>query len=117
MITMGQKWMAGIRNWVRLMKHPDTPLVIWRNTHGYDLLRQVLKDRCEECDYILSSDPMKVKEIFSHKEQKTKHVCDMCSAIHHSLYGNHGLTIFNYFRNIDDEEIKDKENFNRRKNS
>jgi len=101
--------MAQLKNWVRLMKHPDTPAVVWHNVNSYDLVRSVLKDRCYACDYVLSSDAQKVKEIYVQAEQMTRHVCDMCSAIHHSLYGNHGLTNFNYFKDIDEAEKKERE--------
>jgi hypothetical protein len=105
-ITMGRKWMAKVKTWVRMAKHPDTPVVIWKNVNGYDLVREVLKERCYVCDYVLSSDSQKIKEIYIQSEQSARQVCDLCSAIHHSLYGNHGLKVFNYFRNIDEAEEK-----------
>lgn len=114
MITMGQKWVSKLRNWVRLTKHPDTPAVIWRNVNGYDLVRNVLKDRCFSCDFVVSSDAKSVKEIYVQAEQKTVPVCDICYNLHHSLYMNYSLKNMNYFRNIDEAEERERTDRRRR---
>ena len=111
---MGQSWMSKLLTWIRFAKHPDTHPTIYRNVRDYDQVRAVLKGRCHFCDFVISSDAQKVREVYVQAVQKTEHVYDLCYALHHSLYLNYGLKNMNYFRNIDEAEQKEQQDRRRR---
>lgn len=110
MITTGQKWMAGIKNYIRAAKHPKTPELIWRNLFMLDIIRGRVRGRCEECDATVSEDAIKVQEIYDQATQKTMHVCDVCAGMHRALYINYGMKNRNYFKEIDEAEQRENEN-------
>lgn len=110
MITLGQKWMAGIKQYIRAAKHPDTPDTLWRNLFMIDIVRSRVKGRCDYCDATISEDVKNVQEIYEQSTQATKHVCDVCAAMARSLYVNYGLKNRNYFKEIDEEEQRENEN-------
>lgn len=101
---MGAKWMAGMKQYIRAAKHPNTPDLVWRNLFMFDIVRSRVKGRCEECDATISEDMKNQQEIYDQKTQSTKHVCDVCAAMHRALYVNHKLSNINYFKNIDEAQ-------------
>lgn len=110
MITLGQKWMAGIKQYIRAAKHPDTPDTLWRNLFMIDIVRSRVKGRCDYCDATVSEDPIKVQEVYDQGTQKAMHVCDVCAGMHRALYTNYKMKNQNYFKNIDEEEQRENEN-------
>ena len=117
--------MRFLHEWITGEKHPDTPRTVFYNVWGLDRVRKVLPGRCRICDYVISSDEKAVRELIfvcSDKNCDCKkmygaishHVCNLCYDMWHALYMNYLMKNVNYFRNIDEKEKKDSDDFGRR---
>ncbi|VVB50908.1 Uncharacterised protein [uncultured archaeon] len=113
--------MNKLKVWLRSSKHSDTPRDVFINVTGYDRVRTVLIGRCRVCDYVISSDPEKVREIVydcgnvrccvptGYRSPANAHaVCNLCYDMFHALYVNYKMTNMNYFKELDEREKRDK---------
>lgn len=111
--------------WTKNEKHPETPRLVYKNVWGYDQVRRVLKGRCAICGYVVSSDAKAVKEIAfkcgnsqcdcNRMYGATSHqVCSLCYDMFYSLYANYGMKDMNYFKNLDEKDKKDFDDYKKR---
>lgn len=127
MITMGQRWMARLREWIPGSKHTETPTVIFMNCWEWDRARRILPGRCACCNFLITSDEMKVKELTlrcnrsdceCQKKGPSLHkVCDLCDSMWRALYAGYGMKNRNYFREMDDKDKTDWDTFRRGQNN
>jgi hypothetical protein len=112
-------WAMISQEWVRGVKHPDTPPLIFRNTLSHDYDHAKTKSRCKICGHAISDEPKERHEvIFSCDRSKclcsepfvsglVSHVvCDVCHSMHHAIYVNWSLENRDYFKKFDDELAK-----------
>ena len=112
--NIGDEWIPGV-------KHPNTPAIVFRNCWGQDLVRRVVQNRCHECGYVIPSESKELLYICNSQSctcksgNPTMHpVCEVCFAIFHSLYLNYNMAYRNYFRDMDDEDRKNRNDWRRR---
>lgn len=104
-------------NFAQGQKHPDTHPTIFKNVWEWDRIRKLLKNRCDICDVVVSSDSKVYKELIykcrdkSHECHKSVYspgsahqVCENCYDLWHALYGNKGLKNYNYYKELDDKD-------------
>lgn len=128
------KDVKGVKDWTPGMRHPETDKTIFRNVWEQDRVRQGLKSRCVSCGFVVSDDFGKVRElVYScndrtcckpisslERQIKAHQVCDLCYDMFHALYLNYGgahnpgLKNRDYFKDIDIQERKDRDDRNRR---
>jgi hypothetical protein len=116
---------VNIANWIHGLKHPETPLTVFKNVWQWDLLRRKLKNRCDICNITLSDNEYKeialgCKDGFCRCEGtlaltfKAHSICDVCYVMFHSLYINYSLADRNYFRNLDEKDREKDDDKGRR---
>lgn len=104
--------------WIQGIKHPATPITVFRNVWSYDRDRKQTRARCSICDCAISDDEMKRHELVFVCDGKclcqrpyvmginSHKVCDVCDSMYRAMYINYGMKNRNYFRNCDDEQKK-----------
>jgi hypothetical protein len=109
-----QFWRDILTEWTRGVKHPSTPVKVFKNVWLTDILRAGTKARCQICDHAISDDPMKRNELaFICEKGKclctdtptgvTAHnVCEVCAIMFRAIYTNWSLKDRDYFRKLDD---------------
>jgi hypothetical protein len=104
---MIKKWvMTRFIEWAPGEKHPATPVKVFKNVHDCDKIRRVLLARCNICNYVVSRDPIAVKELLYKCDNKRcclispglHQVCDVCYWMWRALYANLGLKDQRYFK-------------------
>lgn len=127
MITMGQKWMSALVQWIPGLKHYSTPTIVHRNCREYDQVRRVLMARCKNCDATISRDELAQRELVYNcgkptcecsksKAPKSHTVCLLCYDMFHALYLNYTLKNAHYFHDLDEQDKarRDADNSNRK---
>lgn len=102
--------------WIPGIKHPLTPVRIFKNLWSYDQDRKKTKARCQICDHAISDDNRERHElIFACERGKclcsepfnfglTAHtVCDVCDGMYRAIYINWGMKNRDYFKKLDEE--------------
>jgi len=118
-------WAKKLLGWTRGEKHPNTPYTVFANCYQYDRVRTILPARCRICDYVVSRDEKAVRELIYVCDNKACHchqvggshahqVCSVCYDLFHSLYMNYQLKDMNYFRNLDEKDKRDGDDWKRR---
>lgn len=105
--------------WTPGSRHPETNVVVFKNVWSYDLVRRKIKARCAVCDFVISEDLAKRKEIVFECDPgkclctipyqtglKAHVVCDVCDGMYRALYVNWAMQDRNFFKNMDDEVKK-----------
>jgi hypothetical protein len=96
---MIKKWvMTHPPEWTPGVKHPMTPLRVFKNVYDCDKLRRILTARCNICNYVVSRDPIAVKEVLYKCDDircclvtpGLHQVCEMCYWMWRALYMNLG---------------------------
>lgn len=105
-----------MKEWTPGEKHPDTPVVVFKNVYEYDRVRRILIARCKKCGQVVSTDEQAVKElVFDCKDSncycakspyatKVHRVCAVCYDMWHALYMNTGLKNMNYFKELNEKD-------------
>ena len=105
--------------WVPGIKHPLTPVQIFKNLWDHDQDRTKTKARCQICDHAISDDNLERHElIFSCERGKclcrepfamglTAHnICDLCDGMYRAIYINWLMKDRDYFKKLDQELVK-----------
>ena len=95
---------------VRRFKYDDPISISVRsqNCKEHDRIRKILARKCPYCGYVLSSD---IKNSFQADGQDC---CSLCHYMHNAVNFNAGLKNFSYFREIQAEYEKKKNDDGRR---
>jgi hypothetical protein len=82
---------------------PTGEIIAKYNCIAYDRVRKILLSRCINCDYVCSTDVNK-RFAIAGKDP----VCELCCDMYKALTFNPGMRNMNYFRNLIEEEEKEK---------
>jgi hypothetical protein len=110
--------------WIPGKKHPDTPRTEFMNCWEYDRVRKVIIARCKICNATISRDEKAAKELLFRcvdtacncGQHITHPVCCLCYDLFHALYANYGMKNRNYFKDMDDKQRQDWNNYKKREN-
>ena len=104
--------------WTPGLKHPETPVVIFKNVYDWDRVRRILAARCSKCGIVVTTVPEAAKALVMKCNDPscrcrgtvydiTHDVCSVCYDMWHSLYCNVKLRNMNYWKELDEKDGRD----------